>query len=226
VSKYSEQISRVTRTKAEAKSAYDKMSRWYDLLTGKAEKQISEIGLRMLDIQQGEKVLEIGFGTGNSIVSIARDVGESGKVYGLDISMGMLNITQIKVNEYSLSKRVELRVDDAAQLPYGNNAFDSIFISFTLELFDTPEIPIILNECKRVLDKNGRICVVAMSKKGGGIAISLYEWAHRLCPKYIDCRPIFLTEALDVCGFRIVKSEMVEIWRLPVEIALAKPTDL
>ena len=95
-----------------------------------------------------------------------------------------------------------------------------------IRLFDTPEIPVVLNECRRVLRKNGRICVVAVSKKGNGIAISLYEWVHRLCSKYIDCRPIFLTEELEDSGFQIIKSKIVKMWRLPVEIALARPLDL
>jgi ubiquinone/menaquinone biosynthesis C-methylase UbiE len=222
LSGYSTKISRVTRTRAQAKSAYNKMSRWYDLMAGNAEQKISDIGLKMLDVKPAEKVLEIGCGTGNSIVNIARYVGESGKAYGLDISTGMLNITRAKVNKHDLSPRVDLTLGDATALPYNDGTLDSILMSFTLELFDTPEIPVVLDECRRVLRANGRICVVAMSKKGKGIAISLYEWSHRIYPSYVDCRPILLTEALEDSAFRIVESRTVKMWGLPVEIALAK----
>lgn len=220
MSGYSSQISRVTRTRAQASSAYNRMSRWYDLLAGANEKRITEMGLLLLNVQQGDRVLEIGFGTGEAILNIARKVGNYGTAYGIDISTGMLSIAQTKVNSANLSQRVKLQVGDATRLPYTDSTFDSIFMSFTLELFDTPEIPVVLNECRRVLKKDGHICIVTMSKKGKGVALSLYEFAHRICPEYVDCRPIFLAEALEDSGFKIIESKIVRMWGLPVEIAL------
>lgn len=218
-------ISRVTRTKSQARAVYDGMSRWYDLLERGFERRAVEIGLRLLGPQQAEKILELGFGTGNSIIEIAQRVGNLGKVYGVDISTGMLRVAQRKLDRQGLLQRVELTAGDAACLPYDSGIFDAIFMSFTLELFDTPEIPVVLSECRRVLKKNGRICVVAMSKKKGGAIVSLYEWAHGVFPKYIDCRPIFLSELLRACNFEILHAKTTRMWGLPVEISLARTTD-
>lgn len=217
------EIDRVTRSKEEAKATYDKISKWYDLIAGWWEKNFRQAGLQKLAAKEGEIILEIGFGTGDCILTLAQAVGSSGKIYGIDISEDMLNITLSKIKEAGLSDRVELKQGDATNLPFEANFFDAIFISFTLELFDTPEIPILLGECKRVLRSGGRICVVGLSKKGESNLITrLYEWAHRKFPKYVDCRPIFVERALRDATFRILGASEMSIWGLDIEAVLAK----
>ena len=221
MSKEDIQISRVTRTKEEAKVIYDKFSRLYDLLEKNFQRGAIETALKILDPRQGENILEIGFGTGNSIIKLAHYVGDQGKVFGIDISTRMLDVTRKKLDKIGFSQRVELTSGDAVHMTYAPESFDAIFMSFTLELFDTPEIPILLNECKRALKENGRMCVVAMSRKLTNISVSLYELAHKTFPRYIDCRPILLEDELMQSGSRIFKSRIIKMWGLPVEIVLA-----
>jgi ubiquinone/menaquinone biosynthesis C-methylase UbiE len=216
-------ISRVQRSKAEAKTAYDRMSRWYDMLAGSSERKFLRIGLEKLAVTEGEVVLEIGFGTGHGLVALAQSVGETGRAYGIDISEGMVQVARKNVTDAGLADRVELRLGDAAELPFKDTSFDGVLISFTLELFDTPEIPAVLQECRRVLKADGRLSVVAMSKKGrAGMVLRLYEWAHRQFPKYIDCRPIFVRKAVEEAGFQIVDVTERTMWGLPVEIVTAR----
>jgi demethylmenaquinone methyltransferase/2-methoxy-6-polyprenyl-1,4-benzoquinol methylase len=215
-------ISRVTRSKDEARASYDRLSRWYDALSGSSERKYVEMGLQKLGVREGETVLEIGFGTGHALLALARRVGDAGKVYGMDISEGMRAIAQARVEQAGLSDRVELRVGDAAHLLYEAGAFDAIFMSFTLELFDTPEIPVVLHECRRVLRADGRLGVVAMSGQGGGLALRLYEWAHRALPTLVDCRPILVREALEEASFHVVEATRAAMWGLPVEIVVAQ----
>jgi demethylmenaquinone methyltransferase/2-methoxy-6-polyprenyl-1,4-benzoquinol methylase len=217
------EISRVQRSKQEAKATYDALSRWYDLLEGWSETKSKNEGLRGLEVGAGERILEVGFGTGHGLVALARQVGEPGKVYGLDLSEGMLRVARQEVAKAGLLDRVDLRIGDAQAMPFGGGAFDALFMSFVLELFDTPQIPVVLQECRRVLRSGGRMAVVALSKEGeDGVMRRLYEWAHQQFPRVLDCRPIYVREALEVAGFQVLKAVERTIWGLPVEIVLAR----
>ncbi|MBU7038320.1 MAG: class I SAM-dependent methyltransferase [Theionarchaea archaeon] len=217
-----QEISRVTRSKEEARRSYDRMSTWYDFLAG-SERRHTHEGLQKLNVRDGETVLEVGFGTGESIVSLAHSVGSSGAVYGIDISSGMFYAAIERVRRAGLQDSVGLILGDGAHLPFKTHIFDAVFMSFTLELFDTPEIQVVLTECRRVLVEGGRIGVVAMSKRGRqGIMVDLYEWAHRTFPQYVDCRPIYVRNALEEGQFHIVDDTAMSMWGLPVEIVVAQ----
>ncbi len=215
------EISRVRRTKQEARENYDKISHWYDYLEGVWEKRLREKGLKKLNVQEGEVVLEIGFGPGHDLVSMAHSVGDSGTVYGIDLSSEMVEITKKRVNEAGLTGRVALEQGDAACLPYQTNFFDAIFMSFTLELFDTPEIPKVLSECRRAIQPGGRICVISLSKaRGSNWMVKMYEWGHEQFPKFLDCRPIFVSQALEEANFEIQEAVQESLFGLPVEIVI------
>jgi len=212
----------VPRTKEDAKRFYDRISRVYDLLTRAFERRYAEIALARLHIQEGETVLEIGFGSGHCLKRIAESVGQTGKAYGVDISSGMVEVTKRRLEKAGLMGRVELYCRDAARLPYKDNTFDAAFMSFTLELFDTPEIPKVLEEIKRVLKPKGRLGVASMSKENGqSTLLRLYEWVHKKWPKYVDCRPIYLEQSLRDAGYEVRSKEKVKLFVLPGEIVIA-----
>ena len=224
MSRQERSISRVTRSKAAAKASYDQLSRWYDLLAGRFERNYQDAGLQQLGVKQGERILEIGFGTGYALVALARSVGSSGKVAGIDLSEGMCRVAKARVDNAHLSKRAELTCGDAARLPYVAQSFDAVYISFTLELFDTPEIPLVLHECSRVLRDGGRLGVIAMSKRGKATVMTrLYAWAHRYFPRYVDCRPIFVRQALEDAGFHVGDVTALSMWGFPVDIVMGSP---
>ena len=197
------------------------MSRSYDLFAGAFEKRLRNKALARLSIASGEVVLEIGFGTGHCLEQTAGAVGKEGRVCGVDLSPGMLEVSQRRLDRAGMSDRVELHCGDAAQLPYADETLDAVFMSFTLELFDTPEIPIVLGEIKRVLKPDGRLGVVSLSREDGtSLMLRLYEWMHQRMPQYIDCRPIYVEQALKEAGFQVVHSEKEKLWGLPAKVVV------
>lgn len=220
-----EEISRVYRTKEQAKDSYDRMSRFYDYFAGVFEKKYRDMAIERLCVGEGETVLELGFGTGHCLKQIAEAVGETGKAYGIDISSGMLEVTKKRLIKAELIDRVVLNCGDAMEMPYEDHTFDAVFMSFTLELFDTPDIPKLLSEIKRVLKTNGRLGVVGMSKEDGEyLLLKLYEFAHRKFPKYADCRPIYVEQSLKDAEFEIKVKEKIRFSGLSGEIVVGVRT--
>jgi len=212
----------VRRAKREARRFYDRISKYYDYLTGGFERKYARKALKLLSIEKSETVLEIGFGTGHCLKQIAEIVNQTGETYGLDISFGMSKVTKNRLNKAGQADKVELCCSDAGNLPYREGTFDAVFMSFTLELFDTPEIPEILNEIRRILKSRGRLGVVSISKENKqSILLRLYEWAHKKWPKYVDCRPIYLEQSLRDAGYEIGSKEKDGLLGLPLEIVVA-----
>jgi demethylmenaquinone methyltransferase/2-methoxy-6-polyprenyl-1,4-benzoquinol methylase len=211
-------VLRVLQSREETKAFYDKIAGVNDLLAEHSEQPVRQAGLKMLAAKSGEQILEIGFGTGHSLVALAEAVGPAGRVFGVDLSEKMLEHAQTLVRKQALEDRVELCCADALHLPYPDASMDGVFMSFTLELFDTPEIPRVLAECKRVLKTGGRVVVVAMSRaRPKGLVMEVFEWTHRHFPNYLDCRPILVRQAMEDAGFRITACEMEKMW-VTVEI--------
>jgi ubiquinone/menaquinone biosynthesis C-methylase UbiE len=199
---------------------YNRISRIYDLFA-KSEKQLTEIGLQNLNVQPGENVLEIGFGTGQNLVALAHSASETGKVFGIDISDGMYQVASKRIAHAGLSDQIELYLGDAIKLPFDDVFFDAIFISCTLELFEITEISLVLGECRRVLHVDGRLGVVALEKKDCS-AVRIYEWFHARMPFIVDCRPIYVRRLIESANFEPVKVIEKAIWGLPVKIITAR----
>jgi ubiquinone/menaquinone biosynthesis C-methylase UbiE len=218
---YEPGVLRVLQSKSEREAYYNKIAKVYDLLAEHSERAMREAGLAKLAAAQGEHMLEIGFGTGHCLAELAKAVGPAGKVFGIDISENMVSIARELMEKEQVADRVEVQRGDAEVLPYSANSMDAIFMSFTLELFDTPEIPGVLAQCKRILRPGGRIVVVGVSKEGKqGMIIKAFEWTHRHFPNLMDCRPIYIARALEAAGLNVQDTTIDHMW-VPVEIVLA-----
>jgi len=212
----------VRRTTEQARRLYDRLSGLYDLLVGPFEGPHREAGLRLLAPAAGEVMLEIGCGAGHALLATALAVGPTGHVYGIDISPRMLEITRKRLIHAGVAGRALLLHGDARRLPVGQGQLDGVFMSFTLELFDTPDIPVVLGECLRALRPGGRLCVVSLSRcEKPTLMTRLYEWLHQRFPQYCDCRPIYVCQAIESAGFQPSHVRQSSLLGLRIETVLA-----
>lgn len=208
-----------------AQRFYDRISHAYDLIADGGEHKARERGLELLDVQSGESVLEIGYGTGHSLVTLAEAIGDSGQVTGIDISTGMRDVAEKRVTDAGMQSRVELHVGSVPPLPFADAAFDVVTLSFTLELFPAEKIPAVLAECGRVLRPGGRLGVVSMASvedsEDASILERTYIWMHTHFPHIVDCQPIPLEKMVTDAGFTLHKNERVDLFTMPVAIVVA-----
>jgi ubiquinone/menaquinone biosynthesis C-methylase UbiE len=217
------QISLVTRSKSDTRMAYDRLSRIYDLLASSSETLLMHAGIEMLAACEPESVLEIGCGTGKALFELCTQVNAPHYVHGFDLSPGMLRQAHTRLTKAGLRDHVTLVEGDGSRLPYQSACFNAVFLSFTLELFGTLEIPLVLAECRRILLAGGQLGVISMLKTAHpSWMVRLYEWFHANLPNYVDCRPIEAHAMIQAAGFAVEKPHVKSMWGLPVEVVVAK----
>jgi ubiquinone/menaquinone biosynthesis C-methylase UbiE len=205
-------------------ASYNRLAAWYDLLAGRSEQSLAKKALRMLDLRRGERVLEIGPGTGHALKWLAEQVDGNGLVCGLDLSKAMLRQSRRTLDQAGRNGWVGLVNADALQLPFSGGTFETVFMSFTLELFENDEIKQLLGECKRILKVGGRLCVVSLVEMERESWMErVYGQAHARFPKLVDCHPVRVEESMEKNGFVVQQKRQWKLWGLGVEgvVALA-----
>lgn len=208
----------MTRSREAARSSYDRLAGVYDLLAGASERPYRERALALLDVQAGERVLEIGCGTGEALVALA--AATSG-VTGVDLSPRMVARSRARLAD--AGRTAVVLEADAHALPVADASQDAVFMSFVLDLVDTLDLLPFLAEVRRVLVPGGRLGLVTMSAdEGHPWAMAIYAWAHRWFPVVVDCRPLHLRATLEAGGLRVERLEQGTMWGLGVAWALAR----
>ena len=134
---------------------YDLTPRYYDRIKEITWKQDREnLALPMLAWLEGVKwplILDVGTGTGRFPKAMLSDAGFDGRVWGLDVSIGMLGRARARLA--SFGDRCTLIREDARALPFPDETFDAVACLEALEFTSHPEHT--LSELMRVLRPGG-----------------------------------------------------------------------
>jgi demethylmenaquinone methyltransferase/2-methoxy-6-polyprenyl-1,4-benzoquinol methylase len=154
----------VGKTKAdEVELMFNNIAPKYDLLNNLLSVGIDKIWRKKVSkllSQEVKSVLDVATGTGELAIELSRNKNLS--ITGIDISQGMLDVGNVKINERDLSSRITLIKADSEKIPFKDNSFDATTVAFGVRNFEHLEQGLI--EMKRVIKTGGKIIILEFSK--------------------------------------------------------------
>ena len=145
---------------ASVAKAYDRWAPIYDLVFGSVFEEGRAAAIDVAE-RAGERILEVGVGTGISLPHYAA----TSRVTGVDLSEAMLDKARERVRRLGLANIEAIEVGDAERLDYPDAAFDAVVAQYVVSAVPNPE---------RALDELARVC-----RPGGEIVITTRVGADR-----------------------------------------------
>ncbi len=228
VTPYSNEASK----KEQVAEMFDNIAHSYDFLNHFFSLGIDKLwrkkAINILKEEKPDSILDVATGTGDfALQAIKNGLPASGKITGLDISNGMLEIGRKKIQKRNLSERIEMVQGDSENLPFKDNTFDATMVAFGVRNFQNLKLG--LQDMYRVI-KPGALCVVLEFSKPKrfpikqvfgfyfkkvmpflGKLVSKDSRAYTYLPESVDAFPEgekFLT-IMEECGFKESKIKLL-----------------
>ena len=115
--------------------------------------------VKIISKNNPQQILDIATGTGD--LAIMMTSLNPNKIIGLDISEGMLSIGKQKIAKAKLNDKIEMIVGDSENMPFKDNTFDAITVSFGVRNFANLDKG--LSEIRRVLKPSGTFVILETS---------------------------------------------------------------
>lgn len=162
--------------KSQVQEMFDGIAKRYDFLNHFLSLGIDlywrKQSVKALDLEDGHVLLDVACGTGDQGFA-ALKVADI-EVMGLDFSFNMLELAKKKIDKRGLSQKFEVVQGDAESLPFQDNTFDALSISYGIRNVGT--ISAALSEFYRVLKPGGRLSILEFSEPQGWFVGRLYRF--------------------------------------------------
>lgn len=186
---------------------YSLYSRFYDSFFGRIFHKGRLIANKLLDVQPGEKILEVGIGTGMSLPLYS----EYAEVVGIDISWDMIKQAREK-KQYMGFSNVRLCITDASKMAFKDDCFDKAIAAHSITVI--PEPVKTLREMKRVCKKDAEFFFLNYAGSNNRLIAMFEEAISPIRNKLGLGKAIALEELLHNANFEIVFKDRINIFRL------------
>lgn len=133
--------------------------------------------IQLIGANKPKKILDIATGTGDLAIMMS-DL-DADKIVGLDISVGMLEVGKQKIAAKKLSHKIDMVHGDSENIPFEDNYFDAITVSFGVRNFENLDKG--LQEISRVLKPGGLFVVLETAVPTN----PLYKFGYNIHSKFI-----------------------------------------
>ncbi len=182
-------------------TAYRRLSGTYDRFFGPVFEQGRQVAIEKMGCQAGDRVLEVGVGTGLSLTQYAEGV----EVVGIDVSPDMLEHARERLSDEQRS-RITLTEMDAQAVDYPDDSFDKVVAMYVVSVAPDPKK--VVDEMKRVCKPGGELFIVNHFSQKGPMA-KLERLASPLS-KLVGFRPSFpLDDFLAMADLEVIDTQNV-----------------
>ena len=166
----------VEATRREQKT-YDRHSRWYDLTQWPMETfGLGRLRRRLWDQVQGQRVLEVGVGTGRNLPYYPAQ----SRVVAIDLSPGMLRRAVKRAER--MGRQVDFALADAQRLPFREGSFDTI--TATCVFCSVPDPVQGLRELRRVSRREGSTLLLEHVRARNPFLGKVMDWLNPLSLRF------------------------------------------
>lgn len=139
--------------------------------------QLAPVGdalIKALEVEPGQRVLDVACGTGEPALTLAKRMGGSVDIVGIDAAPGMIDVANTKAGTRGL-QGVTFEAMPAEALAFPDESFDRVLCRFGVMLFEQPLQGVM--EMHRVLRPGGRFALAVWSRPE---AMPTLHWTYEV----------------------------------------------